>query len=99
VTPLKVTGDLNIKGVTKPVTLNVVRYGEFNDPAMGHRIGYAAETQINRKEFGMNFAPVLDGKFVVSNEIQINIEGEIVEVKEPVESAAGSGREDSTKKS
>ena len=95
----KVTGDLTIKGVTKPVTLNVVKYGEFNDPAMGHRIGYAAETQINRKDFGMNFAAMLDGKFVVSNEIQINIEGEIVEVKEPVAASAGSGREDSTNKS
>src|SRR2546425_5333567 len=39
------TGDLTIKGTTKPVTLNVVKYGEFNDPAMGHRIGYAAETK------------------------------------------------------
>jgi polyisoprenoid-binding protein YceI len=46
---------------------------------MGHRIGYAAQTKINRKEFGMNFDAVLDGRFVVSNEIQINIEGEIVE--------------------
>src|SRR5713226_2157797 len=39
----KVTGDLTIKGTTRPVTLNVVKYGEFNDPNMGHRIGYAAE--------------------------------------------------------
>jgi len=84
----RVTGDLTIKGTTKPVTLHVVRYGEFNDPRMGHRIGYAAEAQINRKDFGMNFNAVLDGKFVVSNEIQINIEGEIVEVKVPA--AAGS---------
>src|SRR5215472_13549618 len=37
------TGDLTIKDVTKPVTLKGVRYGEFNDPMMGHRIGYAAE--------------------------------------------------------
>ncbi|HKC20712.1 MAG TPA: YceI family protein [Candidatus Dormibacteraeota bacterium] len=75
----KVTGDLTIKGVTKPVTLDVVKYGEFNDPRMGHRIGYAAQTKINRKDFGMNFNAVLDGKFVVSDEIQINIEGELVE--------------------
>ncbi len=76
------TGDLTIKGITRPVTLNVVKYGEFNDPQMGHRIGYAAETQINRKDFGMRFDMMLDGKFIVSNEIQINIEGEIVEVEE-----------------
>src|SRR5437899_12229592 len=37
------TGDLTIKGATRPVALNVVKYGEFTDPNMGHRIGYAAE--------------------------------------------------------
>ena len=79
------TGDLTIKDTTKPVTLEVVRYGEFNDPRMGHRIGYAASGQINRKDFGMKFDAVLDGKFVVSNEIQINIEGELVEEKAAVE--------------
>jgi polyisoprenoid-binding protein YceI len=78
----KLTGDLTIKGVTKPVTLDVMNYGEFNDPNMGHRIGYAAETKINRKDFGMSFDMMLDGKFIVSNEIQINIEGELVEAKE-----------------
>ena len=74
------TGDLTIKGNTRPVTLDVVKYGEFNDPQMGHRIGYAAEGKINRKDFGMKFDMMLDGKFIVSNEIQINIEGELVEV-------------------
>jgi polyisoprenoid-binding protein YceI len=82
----KLTGELTIKGNTKPVTLNVVKYGEFTDPNMGHRIGYAAETQINRKDFGMRFDMILDGKFIVSNEIQINIEGELLEV---VEAEAG----------
>jgi polyisoprenoid-binding protein YceI len=76
------TGDLTIKGVTHPVTLNVVKYGEVNDPMMGHRISYAGETTINRKDFGMSFDMMADGKFVVSHEIQINIEGELVEAKE-----------------
>jgi len=80
----RVTGDLTIKGITKSVTLSAVKYGEFNDAQMGHRIGYAAETQINRKDFGMRFDMMLDGKFIVSNEIQINIEGEILEAKEAV---------------
>jgi polyisoprenoid-binding protein YceI len=80
-----VTGDLTIKGVTKPVTLDVINYGEFNDPNMGHRIGYAAETNINRKDFGMSFDMMLDGKFIVSNEIQIRIEGELVEAKDESE--------------
>jgi polyisoprenoid-binding protein YceI len=77
-----VTGDLTIKGTTKPVTLAVVKYGEFNDPMMGHRIGYSAETKINRKDFGMTFSMMLDGKFIVSEEVQVFIEGEFVEKQE-----------------
>jgi polyisoprenoid-binding protein YceI len=73
------TGELTIKGNTRPVTRDVVRYGEFNDPRMGHRISYGAQTKINRKDFGMNFNAVLDGRWVVSEEIDILIEGELVE--------------------
>lgn len=75
------TGDLTIKGTTRPVTLHVVNYGEFNDPMMGHRIGYSAEGKINRKDFGMNFNMLLDGKWIVSDDVQILIEGEFVEKK------------------
>jgi len=86
------TGDLTIKGITHPVTLDVVKYGEFNDPGMGHRIGYAAETKINRKDFGMSFDAMLDGKFVVSHDIKINIEGELVEVENKVAAGTRSDR-------
>jgi polyisoprenoid-binding protein YceI len=87
----RMTGDLTIKGNTRPVTLEVVRYGEFNDPNMGHRIGYAAQGVINRKDFGMRFEMMLDGRFVVSNDVQINVEGEIVEVAEASEAATSAG--------
>src|SRR5579859_6001877 len=84
------TGDLTIKGNTRPVSLDVTRYGEFNDPGMmGHRIAYAATTKINRKEFGLSFHAVLDGRLVVSEEIQIAIEGELVEQKEEAPAASG----------
>ncbi|MGH7641477.1 MAG: YceI family protein [Candidatus Dormibacteria bacterium] len=73
------TGDLTIKGTTRPITLAVVKYGEFTDPNMGHRIGYSAEGAINRKDFGMTFEMMLDNKFVVSNEVRIQIEGELLE--------------------
>jgi polyisoprenoid-binding protein YceI len=76
------TGDLTIKGNTRPVTLSVVKYGEFNDPNMGHRIGYSAEGKINRKDFGMTFNMMLDGKWIVSDEVKILIEGEFVEQKQ-----------------
>jgi polyisoprenoid-binding protein YceI len=79
----KLTGDLTIKDTTHPVVLDVTKYGEFNDPGMmGHRIAYGATTKINRKDFGLNFSMMLDGRMVVSEEIQITIEGELVEQKE-----------------
>jgi polyisoprenoid-binding protein YceI len=77
------TGDLTIKGNTRPVTLAVVNYGEFNDPSMGHRIGYGAETQIQRKDFGLNVDMLMDGRLVIGNEIQITIQGELVEAIVP----------------
>jgi polyisoprenoid-binding protein YceI len=84
----KLTGDLTIKETTRSVTLDVTKYGEFNDAMMGHRIAYGATTQINRKDYGLSFAMVLDGRFVVSEEIQITIEGELVEQQEAAEAAA-----------
>ena len=80
-------GDLTIKGTTHPVTLQVQKYGEFNDPMMGHRIAYSARAQINRKDFGLSFNMMLDGRFVVSDEIQIMIEGELVEQQEAAPAA------------
>jgi polyisoprenoid-binding protein YceI len=73
------TGDLTKKGITRPVTLQVQRYGELNDPTMGHRIGYRAEGAIDRKDFGMSFDMLADGRIIVGHEVKISIEGELVE--------------------
>jgi polyisoprenoid-binding protein YceI len=82
-------GDLTIKGNTRPVALQVTKYGEFNDPGMmGHRIAYSATSKINRKDFGLSFSMILDGRLVVSEEIQIMIEGELVEQPEAAEAAS-----------
>jgi polyisoprenoid-binding protein YceI len=84
------TGDLTIKDSTRSVALQVTRYGEFSDPGMmGHRIAYGATGKINRKDFGLKFNMILDGRLVVSEEIQIMIEGELVEQQEPAETAGG----------
>ena len=85
-----ITGDLTIKGITKPVALQVQRYGEIRDARMGHRIAYSAEGQINRKDFGMEFDMFADNRLIVGHEITISIELEAVEVVEqaPSETAA-----------
>jgi polyisoprenoid-binding protein YceI len=77
----ELTGDLTVKGITKPVTLKVQRYGEINDERMGHRVAFSAEGQINRKDFGMEFDMLADNRLVVSHEIKIYIEAELVEQK------------------
>jgi polyisoprenoid-binding protein YceI len=81
-------GDLTIKGITRPVTLQVQRYGEINDERMGHRVAFSAEGQINRKDFGMEFDMLADNRLVVGHEIKINVELEVVEVKNPVAATA-----------
>jgi polyisoprenoid-binding protein YceI len=73
------TGDLTIKGVTHPVTLRVQRYGEVRHEMMGHRIAYGAEGEVNRKDFGMTFEALADGRLIVGNEVKLTIEGELVE--------------------
>jgi polyisoprenoid-binding protein YceI len=83
-----VTGDLTIKDNTLSVPLQVTKYGEFNDEGMmGHRIAYGATSKIDRKDFGLKFNAVLDGRLVVSDEIQIMIEGELVEQQATAETS------------
>lgn len=84
----ELTGDLTIKGNTRPMTLEVTKYGEFSDPMMGHRIAYSATGKLNRKDYGLSFNMMLDGKFVVSDEIQIMIEGELVEQQQTADAAS-----------
>ncbi len=51
----KVTGDFTLKGITKPVTLDVNYIGGGDDPWGGHRQGFEATTQLRLKDFGINY--------------------------------------------
>lgn len=71
-----VTGDLTLKGVTKPVTLDVEVFGVEEDPFGATRVGFEASTKINRKDFGVDFqAPLGSGGVLVSEQITIEIDG------------------------
>ncbi|MCZ9308998.1 YceI family protein [Corynebacterium uberis] len=71
-----VTGDLTIKGTTRPVTLDVEVFGVEEDPFGNTRIGFEASTTINRKDFGIDFqAPLGSGGVLVSEKIAIAIDG------------------------
>lgn len=76
----KVTGDLTIRDVTKPITLDVEIFGSEVDPWGQTRVGFDAGTEINRKDFGIDFqAPLNSGGVLVSEKIQIEIEGSAVQ--------------------
>lgn len=75
----KVTGDLTIKGVTKSVELELEFNGVHPDPWGGTRSGFSAETEISRKEFGVDFEIPMDGGgVVVGDKIKVILEVEAV---------------------
>ncbi|MFZ5508409.1 MAG: YceI family protein [Pseudomonadota bacterium] len=65
------TGNLTLKGVTKPVTLKLQHVGAGKDPWGGYRSGYVATGTIKRSEFGVNFMPGGLGEDV---DLTLNIE-------------------------
>jgi polyisoprenoid-binding protein YceI len=74
-----ITGDLTIRGTTKPVTLDVTYEGTGKDPWGGERMGFSADGKIDRREFGLTWNQALEaGGVVVSNEIKIHIDAELV---------------------
>ena len=80
---LTVVGDLTIHGVTKEAVLNVEGpSGAIKDPWGNTRVGASATTTIHRKDFGITWNHVLDnGGVVVSDDVAIDIEVELVQAK------------------
>lgn len=69
------TGDLTIRGTTKPVTLDVEVTGRGKDPWGGERMGFTAKTRINRKDWGLAWNVALEaGGVLVSENIDIELE-------------------------
>ncbi|MFN6176529.1 MAG: YceI family protein [Flavobacteriales bacterium] len=68
----KVTGDLTIKDVTKPVTLDVEWSGQAKDPWGNTKAGLNLSGKIDRKEFGLTWNAALEaGGVLVSDEVRI----------------------------
>jgi len=77
-------GNLSLHGVTRPVVFQVTYTGVNQDPLSGAwRVGLFATTQIDRREFGMNFGPrIAEGIAVVGNEARIDIHVEAIKIQD-----------------
>ncbi|MGB0062655.1 YceI family protein [Candidatus Binatus sp.] len=76
----KVTGDLTLHGVTKPVVLEVESSGPpIHDPMGNTRAGASATTTIKRSDFGLTWNKALEaGGVMVGDEIAISIDVEAI---------------------
>jgi polyisoprenoid-binding protein YceI len=70
----RVHGDLTIRDVTKPVVLDTEYEGQIVDAFGQNRMSFTATTEINRKDFGINWNAALEtGGVVVSDKVKITL--------------------------
>jgi polyisoprenoid-binding protein YceI len=87
---LKVSGDLTIKGTTKPVVLSVT----YSKPVTGMggetRRAFTAATRINRKDFGLAWSKTVEAGPVVGDNVDVTIDVEAVKDQPKAAAADGS---------
>jgi len=71
----RLTGDLTIKGVTRPVTFDLEFGGATRDPWGNLRVGFEGKTTLNRKDWGLSFNVALEaGGVLVSDKITVELD-------------------------
>lgn len=72
-------GELTIKGITKPVTLELEFNGVTTDPWGGTRAGFSAEGEVNRSDYGISYNMALEtGGVLIGEKLKVAIEIEAV---------------------
>ncbi|MCU0267463.1 MAG: YceI family protein [Acidimicrobiales bacterium] len=72
-----VAGELTVRGVTRPVQLELEIDGIVRDPWGNERLAFSAETEIDREEFGLTWNVALEtGGVLVGRKVKIEIEGQ-----------------------
>ncbi len=73
------TGDLTVKGTTKPITLDVEFGGIAKDPWGNTKAGFSATGKLNRKDFGLTWNAALEtGGVLVSDEVKLVIDVQFI---------------------
>ena len=83
----RLTGDLTIRDVTRPITLDAEYGGRGKDPWGNERVGFTATGSLDRKDFGIKTNQVLETGGVLVGD-RVDIELEVQAVRMPVSAAA-----------
>ena len=71
----KISGDLTVHGVTKPITLDAEYSGLMTDPWGNTKAGLSVNGKFSRKDFGLTWNAALEtGGVLVSDEVRLNVE-------------------------
>ena len=91
----KVAGELEIRGSAMPVTLDATFEGLGTDPWGKQRAGFAARTEIDRREWGLRWNQALEtGGILVGNSVRIEIEAQAVKQEGDDRRMAAAGASD-----
>jgi len=69
-----VSGDLTIRGVTKPATVDVELLGVVADPRAGQRAAFAAKTAIDRRDWGLVWNQPLTNGVLVGETVKVEFD-------------------------
>jgi polyisoprenoid-binding protein YceI len=71
----RVNGDLTVKGVTRPITIDFEYQGAATDPFGNDRVGFEGSVTVNRKDWGINWNAALEaGGVLVSEKVVLEFE-------------------------
>ena len=76
----RLTGDLTIRGITKPVSIDFEFTGAANDPWGNLRVGFEGSVTVNRKDWGVNWNAALEAGGILVSE-KVTLEFELAAVK------------------
>lgn len=78
----RLTGDLTIKGSSRPVTLEVEHTGVATDPFGNTRVGLEGTTTVNRKDWGVSWNAALEaGGVLVSEKVNLELDLSLVKAE------------------
>lgn len=77
---VQVSGDLTVRGVTRPVILDATLEGVVGDPFGGTRLAFSASGEVDREAFGLTWNQALEaGGFLVGKKVRIDLDVEAVQ--------------------